>query len=103
MQFACNKIDYFIGEIVVREPMSIRLSKYIAAFDYVDKALPVLSATAAFDYVDKALPVLSATSGVVSVASVSLGSVLLSVMELKKNLNQEKRKRNSKIVFIAGS
>ena len=87
MQFACNKIDYFIGEIVVREAMSIRLSKYIAAFDYVDKALPVLSAT----------------SGVVSVASVSLGSVLLSVMELKKNLNQEKRKRNSKIVFIAGS
>ena len=87
MQFACNKIDYFIGEIVVREAMSIRLSKYIAVFDYVDKALLVLSAT----------------SGVVSIASVSLGSVLLSVMELKKNLNQEKRKRNSKIVFIAGS
>lgn len=87
MQFACNKMDYFIGEIVVREAMSIRLSKYIAVFDYVDKALLVLSAT----------------SGVVSIASVSLGSVLLSVMELKKNLNQEKRKRNSKIVFIAGS
>lgn len=87
MQFACNKMDYFIGEIVVREAMSIRLSKYIAVFDYVDKALLVLSAT----------------SGVVSIASVSLGSVLLSVMELKKNLYQEKRKRNSKIVFIAGS
>ena len=45
MQFACNKMDYFIGEIVVREAVSIRLSKYIAVFDYVDKALLVLSAT----------------------------------------------------------
>ena len=38
-----NKIDeiedYFITEIYEREIMSKRLSKYFAAFDYIDKTL----------------------------------------------------------------
>ena len=44
-----NKIneieDYFITEIRERERMSKRLSKYIAAFDYINKNLIVLFAT----------------------------------------------------------
>ena len=37
-------LDYFIAEIRERETTSKRLRKYIAAFDYFDKALIVLSA-----------------------------------------------------------
>ena len=48
-QFRLNKIneikDYFIAEIKERELMSKRLGKYIASFDYFNKALIVLSAT----------------------------------------------------------
>ena len=48
-QLRLNKIneikDYFIAEIKERELISKRLSKYIAAFDYFDKSLIVLSAT----------------------------------------------------------
>ena len=41
-----NKIkDYFNSEIQERKIMSKILSKYIAAFDYFDKTLIVLSAT----------------------------------------------------------
>ena len=41
-----NKIkDYFNSEIQERKTMSKKLSKYIAAFDYIDKILIVLSAT----------------------------------------------------------
>ena len=41
-----NKIkDYFISEIQERKTMSKKVSKYIAAFDYIDKTLVVLSAT----------------------------------------------------------
>ena len=40
-----NKIkDYFNSEIQERKTMSKKLSKYIAAFDYIDKTLIVLSA-----------------------------------------------------------
>ena len=37
--------DYFNSEIQERKTMSKKLSKYIAAFDYIDKALIVLPAT----------------------------------------------------------
>ena len=41
-----NKIkDHFNSEIQERKIMSKKLSKYIAAFDYFDKTLIVLSAT----------------------------------------------------------
>ena len=41
-----NKIkDYFNSEIQERKTTSTKLSKYIAAFDYIDKTLIVLSAT----------------------------------------------------------
>ena len=41
-----NKIkDYFNSEIQERKAMSKKLSKCIAAFDYIDKTLIVLSAT----------------------------------------------------------
>ena len=40
-----NKIkNYFNSEIQERKTMSRKLSKYIAAFDYIDKTLIVLSA-----------------------------------------------------------
>ena len=41
-----NKIkDYFNSEIQERKTMSKKLSKYFAAFDYIDKTLIVLSET----------------------------------------------------------
>ena len=41
-----NKIkDYFNSEIQERKKMSKKLSKYIAAFGYIDKTLIALSAT----------------------------------------------------------
>ena len=41
-----NKIEnYFIEEINQRKSCSKKLSKYVAAFDYIDKILIVLSAT----------------------------------------------------------
>ena len=51
-KFRLNKIikieDYFNSEIQERKIMSKKLSKYIAPFDYFDKALIVLSATKGF-------------------------------------------------------
>ena len=47
LQFRLNKIneikDYLVSDIKERKLMSERLSKYIAAFDYFDKLLIVLS------------------------------------------------------------
>ena len=37
--------NYFIEEINQKKPCSKKLSKYVAAFDYIDKVLIILSAT----------------------------------------------------------
>ena len=37
--------NYFIEEISQRKTCSKKISKYVAAFDYIDKVLIVLSAT----------------------------------------------------------
>ena len=39
--------DHFNSDFQERKTMSKKLSKYIAAFDYIDKTLIVLSATRA--------------------------------------------------------
>ena len=48
-KFRLDKIskieNYFIEEINQRKSCSKKLSKYVAAFDYIDKILIVLSAT----------------------------------------------------------
>ena len=48
-KFRLNEIneikDYFNSEIRERKTMNKKLSKYIAAFDYIDKTLIILSAT----------------------------------------------------------
>ena len=48
-KFRLNEIskieNYFIEEINQRKSCSKKLSKYVAAFDYIDKFLIVLSAT----------------------------------------------------------
>ena len=48
-KFRLNKIskieNYFIEEINQRKSCSKKLSKYVAAFDYIDKVLILLSAT----------------------------------------------------------
>ena len=67
-----NKIkDYFGSEIQERKTMSKKLSKYIAAFDYIDKTLIVLSATS------RGINIISFTSVIRVPAGIASASVTL--------------------------
>ena len=84
-----NKIkDYFNSEIQERKVMSKQLSKYIAAFDYIDKTLIVLSAT----------------SGGISINYFTL--LFFSTTGIRKKLlkvTRKKKKKHNKIVMLAKS
>ena len=58
-QFRLNRINeikyYFIAEIREKEIMSTGLTKYIAAFDYLDKAIIFLSARSVGDSIPSLL------------------------------------------------
>ena len=74
-QFRLDRINeiryYFVADILEREWMSKRLSKYIASFDHFDKAFIVLSVTTGSISIASFATVIGAPIGIVS-ASFSL-------------------------------
>ena len=89
-QFRLNKIneikDYFVVEIIERELMCKRLSKYIAFFDCFEKSLIVLSATSGNISIASFTTVIGATVGIAS-ASFSLAFSISS--EIMKNCSKQ--------------
>ena len=60
-----SKIEnYFIEEINQRKSCSKKLSKYVAAFDYIDKILIVLSVTSGGVCIISSVSVVGATVGI---------------------------------------
>ena len=100
-QLRLNKIneikDYFIAEIKERELISKRRSKYIAAFDYFDKSLIVLSATIGSISIASFATVIGTAVGI---ASASLSLVFSLSAGLVKKLLKTAR---NKIVILARS
>ena len=62
-----SKIEnYFIEEINHRKSCSKKLSKYVAAFDYIDQALIVLSATSSGVSIISFATIVGAPAGIAS-------------------------------------
>ena len=96
--------NYFYEEINQRKSCSKKLSKYVAAFDYIDKILIVLSATTGGVSICLFTSIVGAPVGIVSgsftlIFSLTTGIVkkLLSTTKKKKT---KKRKRKSMIKFL---
>ena len=81
-----NKIEnYFIKEINQRKSCSKKLSKYVAAFEYIDKILIVLSTTTGEVSISSFISIAGAPAGIAS-ASFTL-TISLSIGITKKLLN----------------
>ena len=85
-------------EINQRKSCSTKLSKYVAVFDYIDKALIVLSAASG------GLSIISFTSIVGAPVGIATASFTLffslTTRILKKLLNITRKKRKSMIKFL---
>ena len=97
--FRLNKIneikDCFVAEIIERELMSKRLSKYIAFWDYFDKSVIVLSAASGSISIASFATVIGTIVGIAG-ASLSL-TFSLSTGIVKKMLKttRDKKKKHS--------
>ena len=95
--------DYFHQELNQKKSCSKKLSKYVAAFDYIDKILIVLSATSA------GVSIISFTSAVgapVGIANASFTlSFSLTTRIIKKllRITRNKKKKHDKILVLAKS
>ena len=93
-----NKIkDYFNSEIQVRKIMRGKLNKYIAAFDYIDNTLIVLSATSGGVSIISFESVVGAPAGI---ATACRTLVFFRKTGIKKSVKKKEIKRRNIIKLL---
>ena len=94
-----NKIiDYFNSESQEKNTMSKKLSKYITAFDYIDKTLIALSVRSGGIFIVIGVPVGIASASFSLAFSLATG-IVKKLLEITRN----KKKKHNKIVMPAKS
>ena len=83
--------------------MSKKLSKYIAAFDYIDKALIVLSVTSGGISIISFTKVIVVPAGLASVSFTLIFSLTTGIIKKLLKVTRKKIKKHNKIVMLAKS
>ena len=99
-----SKIEnYFHEEINQRKSCSKKLSKYVAAFDYIDKVLIVLSATTGWVSICSFTSVAGAPGGIASASFTLIFSLTTGIVKKLLSITRNKKKKNDKILMLAKS
>ena len=97
-----NKIkDYLNYEIQQRKTISKKLSKYIAAFDYIDKTVIVLSATSRGISIIFSTSVIGIPAGLASAIFTLVFSLTTGIMKKLLKITRKKKKNQNKIIMLS--
>ena len=89
--------DYFHQELNQKKSCSKKLSKYVAAFDYIDKILIVLSARTGGVSICSFTSIVGASVGIASASFTLIFSLKTGITKL---LSTTRKKRKSMIKFL---
>ena len=95
--------NYFHEEINQRKSCSKKLSKYVAAFDYIDKILIVLSATSGGVCIISSASVVGAPIGIAGASFTSIFSLTTGIIKKLLCTTRNKKKKHNKILMLAKS
>ena len=99
-----SKIEnYFLEEINQRKSCSKKLSKYAAAFDYIDKILIVLNATNRGVSICLFTSVVGAPVGIASASFTLIFSLATEIGKKLLSITRNKKKKHDKIFMLAKS
>ena len=105
-KFRLNKIskieNYFNWEINQRKLCSKKLSQYVAAFNYTDKILIVLSATSGVCIISS-VSVVGAPVGIAGASFTLIFSLSTGIIKKLLSMTKIKKKNNDKILMLAKS
>ena len=106
-KFRLSKIigieNYFHQEINQRKLCSKKLSKYITAFDYIDKVSIVLSATSIGVCIISSASVVGAPVGIASASFTLIFSLTTGIIKKLLSITRNKKKKHDKILLLAKS
>ena len=99
-----SKIEnYFIEEINQRKWCSKKLSTYVAAFDYIDQALIVLSATSRGVSIISFTSIVEEPVGITSSSLTLFFSLTTGIAKELLNITRNKKKKRDKILMLPKS
>ena len=93
----------FHQEINQRKSCSKKLSKYVIAFDYIDKILIVLSATSSGVSIISFTSIIGAPVGIASASFTLIFSLTTGIVKKLLNITRNKKKKHDKILMLAKS
>ena len=100
-----NKIaeieNYFIQMINQRKSCSKKFSKYVTAFDYIDKILLVLSATSGGVYIISFASVVGAPVGIAGASFTLIFFLTTGIIKKLLSITRNKNKKHHKILTLA--
>ena len=100
-----NKIaeieNYFIQMINQRKSYSKKFSKYVTAFDYIDKILLVLSATSGGVYIISFASVVGAPVGIAGASFTLIFFLTTGIIKKLLSITRNKNKKHHKILTLA--
>ena len=97
-----SKIEnYFIKEINQRKSCNKKLSKYVAAFDCIDKISIVLSATTAGVSICSFTTIVGAPVGIASASFTLIFPLSTGITKKLLNITRRKKKKHGKILLLA--
>ena len=106
-KFRLNEItkieNYFNQEINERKTCSKKLSKYFAAFDYIDKVLMVLSAKSGGVCIIFSVSVVGASTGTAAASFTLIFSLATGLIKMLLSITRNKSKKQDKIIMLAKS
>ena len=107
-KFRLNEIsyieNYFVKEINQRKLCLKKLSKYVVAFDYIDKILIVLSATSGGVSIISFKSIVGAPVGIASARFVCfIFSLTTGIIKKVLSITRNKQKKHHKILMLAKS
>ena len=95
--------SYFHQEISQRKSCNKKLSKYVTAFNYIDKILIVLSATSSGVCIISSASVVGAPVGIASASFTLIFSLTTGIVKKLLNITRNKKKKHDKILMLAKS
>ena len=95
--------NYFHQEINQRKSCSKKLSKYVTAFDYIDKILIVLSATSSGVSIISFTSIIGAPVGIASASFTLIFSLTTGIIKKLLSITRNKKKKHDKILMLAKS
>ena len=95
--------NYFNQKINQGKPCSKKLSKYVAAFDYIDKILIVLSGTRGGDCIISSVSVAGAPVGTAGADFTLMFSLTTGIIKKVLSITRNKKKKHDKIFMLAKS